>query len=95
LAHHQDAIKRIKQSEKRRVRNKTIRTFYRNRIRDVRAAVDARDLAAAQGALAKAVSSIDKAVTENVLHRNTASRYISRLTRSVNGLKSGQPAAQA
>jgi len=95
VAHHKDAIKRAKQGEKKRLRNKSIKTFYRNKIRDVRTAVEARDAAAAAGALPGAIKAIDQAVTKNVLHRNTAARYKSRLTRAVAGLKVSGESAQA
>lgn len=83
MAHHKDALKRIRQTEKRTARNKSLRTFYRNQIKDVKAAVAEGKKDAAQTALAKALRAIDRAVAKNVLHRNTASRYKSRLTRSV------------
>jgi len=92
MAHHKDAIKRIKQNEKRRLRNKSVRTVYRNRIKQVKIAVAAGDLESAQTALLSARRAIDQAVTKKVLHKNTAARYISRLSRSVNTLKSEKAA---
>ena len=55
----------------------------RNAIKQVRQAVDADT---AQTALGRAVSIIDKTVKKGILHRNTAARYKSRLTRRVQGL---------
>lgn len=92
MAHHKDALKRIRQTEKRLERNKSIRTFYRNRIKEVKAAVESRNFEAAQAALPGAIKAIDRAVVKDILHKNTASRYKSRLSRAVNGLKSGQAA---
>ncbi len=86
MAHHKDAKKRIRQTEKRTLRNKSVRTFYRNKIKAVKSAVEAGDQAAAQTALTSAISAIDRAVSKNVLHQNTASRYKSRLSTSVKGL---------
>jgi len=88
VAHHKDALKRIKQSEKRRLRNKSVRTGYRNLIKQVREAVEAGDKEKAQAALVSARKAIDQAVTKKVLHKNTAARYISRLSRSVNEIGS-------
>ncbi len=88
MAHHKDALKRIKQTEKRRLRNKAVRTAFRGKVKDVRDAVQAGDAAAAEKALREAVVSLDKAVSKNVLHKNTADRQKSRLTRAVNSLKS-------
>ena len=86
MAHHKDAKKRIRQIEKRTLRNKSVRTFYRNKIKAVKSAVEAGDGEAARSALKTAISAIDRAVAKNVLHKNTASRYKSRLSKSVNGL---------
>jgi small subunit ribosomal protein S20 len=55
----------------------------RNAIKNVRQAEDA---ASAQTALGRAVSIIDKTVKKGILHRNTAARYKSRLTRQVQSL---------
>jgi small subunit ribosomal protein S20 len=61
----------------------------------VRAAIEAKNQEAARSALAGAISAIDQAVTKNILHRNTASRYKSRLTKAVAGLAGSGQAAQA
>jgi small subunit ribosomal protein S20 len=94
VAHHKDALKRIRQTEKRTDRNKGLRTFYRNQIKDVKTAVAAGNKPEAETALPKAIRAIDRAVTKNVLQRNTASRYKSRLTRAVAAIGSAK-AAQA
>ncbi len=86
MAHHRSAIKRVKQDERRRLRNKGNRTFYRNRIKDCRKAIESGNAEEAQTSLKKAISSIDRAVTQNVLHHNTGKRYISRLTLATNKL---------
>jgi len=83
VAHHKDAIKKIKQDEKRNLRNRMVRTNYRNRIRDLRAAVDAGKLEDAQKALKPTLAAIDRALAKGVLTVNTASRYKSRLTQAV------------
>lgn len=93
MAHHKDALKKIKQSEKRRLRNKAIRTRYRAELKRVREAIAAKDAAAADKALQDAVRALDSAVTKNVLHRKFASRHKSRLSRAVNQLKSSSQAA--
>jgi small subunit ribosomal protein S20 len=94
VAHHKDALKRIRQTEKRTARNKSLRTFYRNQIKDVKTAVADGKKDEAQTALTKALRALDRAVAKDVLHRNTASRYKSRLTRSVAAIGSVK-AAQA
>ena len=58
----------------------------RTHIKKVRLAADAGDKTAAQEALATAIVKIDKACSKGVIHKNQASRRVSRLTRLVNGL---------
>ena len=55
----------------------------RTHIKRVRSALAGNDDAAAKAGLPVAVKAIDRAASKGVIHRNTASRYISRLTRAV------------
>jgi small subunit ribosomal protein S20 len=89
VANHPSALKRHRQSEKRRVRNRTIKTRLRHLVRQVRAALSARNANAAVQSLAHATRALDKAVTKGVLHRNNAARKIARLTRAVTQLRAG------
>ena len=89
MANHPSALKRHRQSEKRRLRNRAIKSRLRNRVREVRTAVSSKDAEAAAKRLAGAARALDKAVTKGVLHRNNAARRISRLARSVSQLQSG------
>lgn len=84
VANHPSALKRARQNEKRRMRNKSVRTKVRGAIKSVRDAVEAKDTDTAGSALGKATVVIDKAASKGVLHRRTASRTISRLSRQVN-----------
>jgi len=77
---HPSAQKRHRQSLKRHVRSQAIRSRVRTCVRHVREAIAARDADQANQRLQSAVRALDKAVTKGVLHRNTASRKISRLT---------------
>lgn len=86
MATHSSALKRHRQSEKRRVRNQAIKTRLRHLVRDVRTALAERDTEAATARLARAARAVDKAVTKGVLHRNSASRKIARLARAVSQL---------
>ena len=77
MANHKSALKRARQSEDRRLRNKAVKTRVKNITKDVLAATTetaADDLKAAQ-------SIIDKAAKKGVIHSRTASRKISRLTK--------------
>jgi len=86
VANHPSALKRHRQSEKRRLRNRALKTHLRHLVRAVRTAVASRDPAAAAQPLARASRELDKAVTKGVLHRNSASRKISRLAHAVGAL---------
>lgn len=86
MANHPSALKRHRQSEKRRLRNQAIKSRLRNLVREVRSALETRDKAAAKQTLARAARAIDKAVTKGVLHRNNASRKVSRLAVAVSRL---------
>jgi len=86
LAIHKSAVKRAKQNKVRNLRNKSDRTQVKNVIKHVRAAINEGSSGAAQTALAGAIPVIDKAAQKGTIHRNTASRKISRLTRQVNSL---------
>jgi small subunit ribosomal protein S20 len=86
VANHPSALKRHRQSEKRRLRNRGIKTRLRNLVREVRDAVGRRDTGGAATSFARAARAVDKAVTKGVLHRNTAARKISRLARAVGAI---------
>ena len=87
MANHDSARKRIRQTAKRTERNKHIRTTMRTLVKRVRAALSEENKPAAQEALRAAASYIDKAVGKGLFHRKTGSRYISRLSSQVSGLK--------
>jgi small subunit ribosomal protein S20 len=88
LATHKSAFKRQKQDEKRSRRNVHIRSTLKTLIKRVRLAVEAQDIDKARTALSEAIPAIDKAKSKGVIHRNTASRKVSRLTKRVNSLQS-------
>ena len=80
MPNHKSAEKRVRQSERRRLINRSNRTRLRTAVKNLRNAL-AKD--AGKGAaelLPKTVSEIDKAVQKGVLHRNAAARHKSRLT---------------
>jgi small subunit ribosomal protein S20 len=84
VAQHASALKRHRQSEKRRQRNKAIKTRLRNLVRSVRESLQGSDAAAARTAGASAARALDKAATKGVIHRNTAARKTARLARALN-----------
>lgn len=86
MANHKDAIKRNKQNERRRIRNRHFRTKMRNQIKVVRTAIASGDSAVAQAEFTKAVSVIQRNVTKGIIHRNQAARKVSRLHKAVAAL---------
>ncbi len=90
MATHKSALKRQKQDEKRSRRNVHIRSTLKTLIKRVRLAVEAKDSDKARTTLAEVIPAIDKAKSKGVIHRNTASRKISRLTKLVSSLQSSQ-----
>ena len=86
MANHKSAVKRARQSEEQRVRNRSRKTRMKNVIRDLEEAIAAKSPEKAAEELKKTVSVIEKTASKGVIHKNTASRKISRLTRRVNAL---------
>jgi small subunit ribosomal protein S20 len=87
LATHKSAEKRHRQNEKRRVRNHALKSQLRTLVKRVLTAVEKKDASAAETELRVAARALDKAVTKGVLHRNNASRRLSRLTLRLNSLR--------
>lgn len=83
MANTASAEKRNRQAQKRRARNVQVRTGVKSAVKKVREAVDKGDAAAAREALLAAERALDKAGSKGVLHRNAASRRISRLAKAV------------
>ncbi|MFK5951837.1 MAG: 30S ribosomal protein S20 [Desulfobacterium sp.] len=84
MANHKSALKRAKQSENRRIRNKSTRSAMNTTIKKVQAAAQEEDSDNAQELFKAAQSSIAKAAKKGVIHQNTAARKISRLSRILN-----------
>lgn len=80
MANTKSAIKRMRQNEKRRQRNRVVRTRVRTVLKTARAAV-ANPAGDARDAVLQAIRTLDKAVTKGVIHRNTAARKKSALAR--------------
>ena len=79
MPHSKQARKRHRQSEERRVANKSARTSMRSAMKRV---LTATSPDAAKESLPEAMKRVDKAAKRNVIHKNTAARIKSRLARS-------------
>ncbi|MDQ6951073.1 MAG: 30S ribosomal protein S20 [Mariprofundales bacterium] len=86
MANHASALKRARQSEKIRARNRVQRSTMRSAIKQVQRAVDAGDPSVANVALKAAVKLIDGAGSKHLIHSNQASRRVSRLNASVKAI---------
>ena len=83
MANHKSAIKRNKQSQARRLRNRNQKATLRTIIKTFNASlVEGAD--SAKEALTKAVPVIAKAASKGLIHKNAAARKISRLTKKLN-----------
>ncbi|MBT3231273.1 MAG: 30S ribosomal protein S20 [Calditrichaeota bacterium] len=80
MAHHKSALKRIKTSRKANERNRQFRTKMRNSIRKLR---ESENSEARQENLRSACAILDRLVSKGVVHRKTASRRKSRLSKFV------------
>ena len=86
LANIKSAKKRVLVNQKKADRNKSIKSAVKTSIKKVEAAVVAKDKEAAVAALSNAISTIDKAATKGVYHKNNAARKVSRLSKAVKNL---------
>ena len=86
LANIKSAIKRNKQNEKRRLRNRVYRGRARTFIQKAQLAIEAGDKDQAAEAVRIAVSSLDKAAEKGVIHKNNASRRKSRLMKKLSAM---------
>ena len=75
-----------KEDLKRCRRNRKVKSSLKTAIRDVNEAVSGKDASRAKEALLKAVRQVDQAASKGVIHKNTAARKKSRLTRKLKSL---------
>jgi small subunit ribosomal protein S20 len=87
LANHKSALKRARQNELSRLRNKAVKTRVKSTVKDVRFSVEESSNGDVMAKLNAAQSLIDKASKKGVIHKNTAARKISRLSKLVNTAK--------
>ena len=84
MANHQSAKKRIRTSEKRRIRNKASLSKVKTLLKKV---FDSTEKEAAEVNLKEAVAFLDKTASKGRLHKNNVARKKSRLVKFVNGLE--------
>jgi small subunit ribosomal protein S20 len=86
MAHHKSAIRQERRSLRRKAVNTRNTSALRTSVRKVREAVESGDAEAARKLLPQVFSSIDQAVKKGAIHKNTGSRYKSRLNKQVAGM---------
>ena len=87
MANHKSALKRARQNELGRLRNKAVKTRLKSTVKDVRLSVAESSNEDVTAKLIAAQSLIDKASKKGVIHKKTAARKISRLSKLVNSAK--------
>ena len=84
MANLRSAIKRIRSNERKRVRNRIIRSRARSAVATAKTAEKAETK---QAAVQTAIRELDQAASKGVIHKNNAARRKSRLLRELNSLK--------
>lgn len=86
------AIKRAKQADKRNLHNKAVRSFIKTLERKAESVIASGNKEEAEKVLLEATKAFRKAASKGVIHKNNASRKISRLARKVNALSKSEAA---
>lgn len=87
MAIHKSAKKRIRRNAKVQTRNKSRKSEMRTYVRKVEEAISAGDAKAAAEALKAAQPKLQRSATKGILHKKTAARKISRLSKKIVGIK--------
>jgi len=95
MANHVSSLKRARQTVTKTEVNRANRTRVRGSLRLLREAIAAGDVKVAQEQFKATVSALDKSVQKGVLHKNTVSRYKSRLNARLKTLVTAAPAKPA
>lgn len=94
MAHSKSALKRWRQNEAHRARNKSVRSATRSAVKKAHTAIAAGD-AEAQAAIREAASILDRAAKTHVVHKNAVARHKSRLMRQLNKVSAAPAATEA
>lgn len=84
MANIKSAIKRIRSSERKRARNKPVRTALKTHIKGAQTQITANEQEEAGEAVVRAISALDKAANKGIIHRNQAARRKARLMAKYN-----------
>jgi small subunit ribosomal protein S20 len=84
LANTRSAMKRVRQSLKRRARNRYFKATARTQVKRARRLIEAGDVPEAEAVVVQAYEALDKAAQKGVIHKNKAARSKSRLMKALN-----------
>ena len=87
MANSKSQEKRIRQSERSRIRNKSVKSKIKSNMADFEKAVQDKDKEAAESSLKDTIKSLDKAASKNIIHKNNAANKKSRLMKDLNSIK--------
>lgn len=86
MANIKSALKRIRSSERKRLRNKPIRTALKTYVKSAQVDMASGDADLSAAAVVHAISALDKAASKGIIHKNQAARRKSRLMSKLNKL---------
>lgn len=84
MANIKSALKRIRSSERKRVRNKPVRTALKTYVKTAQVGMAGGDVTMSAEAVVHAISALDKAASKGIIHKNQAARRKSRLMSRLN-----------
>jgi small subunit ribosomal protein S20 len=89
---NKSALKANRQNVKRREHNRELRSKLRTGLKGIRESLDDKNADGAKAAVKTLQSLVDKMATKGIIHRNTASRYKSRMAKQAQAVISGKDA---
>lgn len=90
MANTKSALKRIRSNERKRMRNKPVRTALKTYIRSAQSRITAGEAEDSADAVVRAISALDKAAGKGIIHRNQAARRKSRLMAKLNKMNAAR-----
>jgi len=85
-------LKRVRQAKKRQLRNKAMKSKIKTFTRKLEDSIQAKNQEGTHKYLREAARALSKASSKGIIHKNTSSRKISRLTKKANSLLKPEPA---
>ena len=95
MAHSISAKKRVRQNEKRRARNRWRKEQLKDQVKSFSTAITAGDFTKAEEELRKTTQKLDRIATKGTIHKNTAARKRSRLTKRLNAARAAKGGTKA